>query len=468
MIEKNTLNNYTSLFISLVLITFFSLYQINLEDLWFDELLTFSITDPELSNLDTYNLIIKEENTPPIYYFLIKIYFKFFGYDYELLRLPNVVFNIISLLIFFSILKEISKDNKFVFLSLILFSLNFFLITYSQEARVYSFYLLMSLTYIKFYLKTFNLKNSISIPLFLLLFLFSIILINTFLFSFLIIGTSIFFELIKKQNFKKKILLNLILIFSIIISVYLNYEYYEKVVTFKAVSISHPNIDFFLLNFFFKDFFGSKIMGLIFFIFFIFSVFILVKKNFINEKIFYLILLLFFSYLIPILYGYLITPVLLDKYIIYIIPIIILCISFGINNLEGSKKKIVIIIFLLIVSLSNQILKNIKKEIDKPEFTKILNNLNIQNDNNFFKGSFMDHKNYYFNFMVENLLTQIIVNQNLQLKKDDRNEKFWIICYDPSNTFKYCVEDNVLLNNKQSIKKTITTYQVAAILITKE
>ena len=59
MIEKNTLNNYTSLFISLILITFFSLYQINLEDLWFDELLTFSITDPELSNLDTYNLIIK-------------------------------------------------------------------------------------------------------------------------------------------------------------------------------------------------------------------------------------------------------------------------------------------------------------------------------------------------------------------------------------------------------------------------
>ena len=284
MIEKNTLNNYTSLFISLVLITFFSLYQINLEDLWFDELLTFSITDPELSNLDTYNLIIKEENTPPIYYFLIKIYFKFFGYDYELLRLPNVVFNIISLLIFFSILKEISKDNKFVFLSLILFSLNFFLITYSQEARVYSFYLLMSLTYIKFYLKTFNLKNSISIPLFLLLFLFSIILINTFLFSFLIIGTSIFFELIKKQNFKKKILLNLILIFSIIISVYLNYEYYEKVVTFKAVSISHPNIDFFLLNFFFKDFFGSKIMGLIFFIFIVFSFYF-----FICTVVFYII-----------------------------------------------------------------------------------------------------------------------------------------------------------------------------------
>ena len=384
MLEKNTLNNYTSLFISLFLIFFFSLYQINFEDLWFDELLTFSITNPELSNLDTYNLIIKEENTPPIYYFLIKIYFNFFGYDYQLIRLPNIIFNVFSLLIFFSILKEISRDNKFIFLSLILFSLNFFLIAYSQEARVYSFYLLISLAYIKFYLKTFNLNNSISIRLLLPLFLLSIILINTFLFSFLIIGTSIFFEFIKKQNLKKKILINFILIFSIIVSIYINYDYYEKVITFKAVSISNPNVDFFLFNFFFKDFFGSKIMGFIFFIFFIFSIFILIKKKFLNEKFLYLVLLVFFSYLIPISYGYLLTPVLLDKYIIYIIPIIILCISFAVINLESSKKKIIIIFFLITLTFSNQILKNIKKEIDKPEFTKILNMLNIQNNSNFF------------------------------------------------------------------------------------
>tara|TARA_B100001057_G_scaffold388939_1_gene396546 strand:- start:1136 stop:2542 length:1407 start_codon:yes stop_codon:yes gene_type:complete len=468
MLEKNTLNNYTSLFISLFLIFFFSLYQINFEDLWFDELLTFSITNPELSNLDTYNLIIKEENTPPIYYFLIKIYFNFFGYDYQLIRLPNIIFNVFSLLIFFSILKEISRDNKFIFLSLILFSLNFFLIAYSQEARVYSFYLLISLAYIKFYLKTFNLNNSISIRLLLPLFLLSIILINTFLFSFLIIGTSIFFEFIKKQNLKKKILINFILIFSIIVSIYINYDYYEKVITFKAVSISNPNVDFFLFNFFFKDFFGSKIMGFIFFIFFIFSIFILIKKKFLNEKFLYLVLLVFFSYLIPISYGYLLTPVLLDKYIIYIIPIIILCISFAVINLESSKKKIIIIFFLITLTFSNQILKNIKKEIDKPEFTKILNMLNIQNNSNFFLGSFMDHKNSYFNLIVENLVTQIIKDQNLKLKKNAKNKNFWIICYDPSNTFKYCIKDNILLNNGQSIKETITTYQVAAILINRE
>tara|TARA_B100000989_G_scaffold278443_1_gene240244 strand:- start:3490 stop:4896 length:1407 start_codon:yes stop_codon:yes gene_type:complete len=465
MLEKNTSNNYKSLFISLIVIIFFSLYQINFEDLWFDELLTFSITNPELSNIDTYNLIIREENTPPIYYFLIKIYFNFFGYDYQLLRLPNVIFNVISLLIFFSILNEISKNNKFIFLSSILFSLNFFLIAYSQEARVYSFYLLTSLAYLKFYLKTFNLENSFSIRQLLPFFLLSIILINTFLFSFLIIGTSIFFELIKKQNLKKKILINFILIFSIMISIYLNYDYYEKVISFKAVSINNPNIDFFLFNFFFKDFFGSKIMGFIFLIFFIFSVFILIKKKFLDQKLLYLVLLVFFSYLIPISYGYLLTPILLDKYIIYIIPIIIICISFAIINLESPKKKLIIIFFLIIITFSNQIFKNIKKEIDKPEFTKILNMLNIQNNSNFFKASFMDHKNSYFNLIVENLITQIIENQNLKLEKDDKNKNFWIICYDPSNTFKYCIKDNILLNNEQSIRETITTYQVTAILI---
>ena len=78
MNKKNKFNYFKSLLISTLIIVFFSYYQINLEDLWFDELLTFSITNPNTSNIDTYNNLLKHENTPLIYFYILKFFFHFF------------------------------------------------------------------------------------------------------------------------------------------------------------------------------------------------------------------------------------------------------------------------------------------------------------------------------------------------------------------------------------------------------
>jgi hypothetical protein len=172
--------------------------------------------------------------------------------------------------------------------------------------------------------------------------------------------------------------------------------------------------------------------------------------------------------LIPILYGYLFTPILLDKYIIYIVPIIILFVSFSISQFINSKIKYIFIYFLIILSFSNQLLKNVKKEIDKPEFTKILNNLNKINKSNYYIASFKDHQNVYFNEIVENLLIHTITKNNFKFMKNKNEKKFWIICYDPSNTFKYCTKKNILLDKNNDVKDVIKTYQVVAILINKK
>jgi len=256
--------------------------------------------------------------------------------------------------------------------------------------------------------------------------------------------------------------------FSIIISLYLNLDFYQKVLNFKAISINNPDINFYLFNYFFKDYFGSKIMGLIFFVFFIFSIIYLIKRKLLNKKLNFLILLVLFSYLIPILYGYLFTPILLDKYIIYIVPIIILFVSFSISQFINSKIKYIFIYFLIILSFSNQLLKNVKKEIDKPEFTKILNNLNKINKSNYYIASFKDHQNAYFNAIVENLLIHIITKKKIKFMENKNEKNFWIICYDPSNTFKYCTKENILLVKNNDVKDIVKTYQVVAILIHKK
>lgn len=465
MFNKITSHYSIQLSISFLLLIFFSLYQINLEDFWFDELLTFWVTNPNTDHYDTYLNIINEENTPPLYFFTIKYFFKVFGYNYELLRLTNIFFNILSLIVFFSILKTFSKDKKFIFLSLMLYSLNYFLISYSQEARVYIFYCLIALCYIRIYLNIIDNENSIDFLRYLLFVIFSIILINTFLFSFIILGTIIFFEFFFRRNKKNYYIINLIIFVTTIFSIYFNFEFYQSVFNFEATSINNPNLDFYLLNFFFKQYFGSKIMGLIFFLFFTFSIFILVKNNLINQKLKFLLFLIFFSYFIPILYGYIFSPVLNDKYIIYVVPIIILLISFSISLLQNLKLKVSIIIFLLIVSFSNLLIKNIKREIDKPEFTKILLDLNKQNDSRYYTVSFADHSKPFFNKVVSNLIQQIIYKKKINLQQVSQNKDYWIICYDPSNTYDYCTKKSILLNGEKNIKRRINTYQVVALLI---
>ena len=122
--------------------------------------------------------------------------------------------------------------------------------------------------------------------------------------------------------------------------------------------------------------------------------------------------------------------------------------------------------FLILVSIINQSLKNFKKEIDKPEFEKILNEVNLINESNFYVSSFMDNNNNLYNELVDNYLRQIIKKNNLILtKKVNENKKFWIICYDPSNTYQYCLKKNGL---NESFAMTIKRYQTIAILIDKE
>lgn len=455
-------NNYISILLSIFTLLIFSLNQLNLEDLWFDELMTLWITNPEFTNLNTYKNIIAHENTPPLYYFIIKFFFIVFGYDYEVLRIPNLIFHLFSIIFFFKILKKISSDSVFIYLAMMLFSLNSFLISYVQEGRVFIFFCLTSLCFVDSYLYILKERNNIRILTYFIFFLFSFILLNTFIFSIILVGSVFFYELFYKKKDKVYFIVNIVLIISIILSIIINIEFYKSIIEFKATSISKPNIDFYIFNYFFKQFFGSKIMGYLFIIFFIFSTFLLFKKKNITETLLFLLIIIFFSYLIPIIYGYFFSPVLQDKYIIYIIPIIIIFISLGISKINNTKTKIICFFLLLIISIGNQSLKNFKKEIDKPQFVRIVKEIENQPGNKNYVANFMDNKNIFFNNLVENYIHQIIEKKDFKFNKKASNEDvFWIICYDPSNTYDYCLIQNELINN---YSKKIKFYQTVAVL----
>ena len=79
---------YFSLIISIAF--YFILYQINVEDLWYDEIASFWVADPNMSFQETNDRWLKSENTPILYYIIIKFFFNLFGYDPNLLRIVNI------------------------------------------------------------------------------------------------------------------------------------------------------------------------------------------------------------------------------------------------------------------------------------------------------------------------------------------------------------------------------------------
>ena len=87
------------IYFSLIILIAFFLPSINVENLWYDEIASFWVSDPSLSYIETYSRVLNE-NTPSAYYFLIKLFFSFFSYDPDFLRIFTLanIYNIINLL----------------------------------------------------------------------------------------------------------------------------------------------------------------------------------------------------------------------------------------------------------------------------------------------------------------------------------------------------------------------------------
>ena len=446
--------------IIILLAFFFNLYQINIENLWYDEIASFWVADPRLSFIETYSRILNE-NTPSAYYFVIKSFFSFFSYDPDLLRIINIPIYIISLGYFNLILTKISKNNLFIFFASLLFVFNSFLISYTQEGRVFIFFCMMSLMLINQYmLLNQSKKNNSYIKLqYLFMFLIIFTLLNTFIFSFLILGSIVFYELFFKKNKTNYIILSFIFI-SIILFIMLNYQFLLNLVKFESV-IKQPNINFYY-NFYFSQFFGSKLMGLIFLIFFLLASFnfIKIKKN--NENIKILFIIFFFSYFVPIIYGFLFKPVLQDKYVIYLVPIIIVIISYTITHNLNLRAQNVIIIFLILLSFSNQILKNIKSDVNKPMFKSAIKKTIVIDKFKPIYVSYSDNKNNFVNAQMQNYFKHltIVKNNNLSIINKAPNSNFFLICYDSSNTYNFCLKDSELMFPKHQLEEYNKFYQV--------
>lgn len=394
-------------------------YNINFNDFWSDEMVSFYLSNPDRSFLETINLIF-ESNLMVTFEFILKFFHKIFGYNFEYSRYLTLFFSIISILYFYKLIKN-NKNYNSAILGVILLSINIYHIRYSVELRSYilTFLLatiLLNIIFLKGKIREF--KNFYD---YLLILIVSFLMLFSHAYSLIVllsINLYIFLLWVIKKNFTKN---NVSLFISILISSILFILLYINNISHTPSWIPGLKSSFFT-NYFFSSFFGSRILGLIHLlvlVYLITSQFNKVLTKFDIEL--FLIIFLFLTYIIPIFYGYIFEPILIDRYIIFVlIPILYLICSLTLNLQNIHKRKI--FIFLLVVpSFLNHFTENTFKQFykninqSKPEVRKSLEYI-AKNENLNYSFVLIKDNPYNINFVYENYLKKYSekINQNFE------------------------------------------------------
>jgi len=422
---------------------FMRVYNINYENFWFDEILSFWIADPTISFMDSWERHQSIEQVPFLYNFLLKILFKIFGYEIFIGRYLSLIFNILGIICVINISKLIKNNNSYI-LCLFLLCFNVYLIIYSQELRAYSLIFFLCSLSIYFFFKLMQPKKNQKLKFGLLVgnIISQILMIISHPFSLIVYFSIIIFIIIKyfkfKETFKE-------LNYSIfIISIFTIFYLFFYIVNTESYPgwLGQPTIKFYT-NFYFSTFFGSRIVGL-FYLVSLISLIFFFKKKF-KKEIFslnFFLILFFLSYFLPLMFGYLFKPIIFHRYIIFVlIPIIVLIsiLIFEINN-QAIRNTVITILLLLTIgnlyteSIVQQFIK--KRPHYKPEFIKLLNEINQSKEKNYtFNLSFPQKTEKSAFAAIENYILKLTENKNTNIKYLEQNKfinsnkkKIWAIC----------------------------------------
>lgn len=436
------ISSYSFIFVIISVGIFFRIYNLNYEDFWIDEILSFWIADPSLTLSETFERHNNIEQVPIFFNLILKYFFKLFGYNAYFSRYLISFFSVLSLIISFLIMSNISKKkNSIIFYSLLI-SLNIYLIKYSFELRVYSLLFLLICLSIFYYIKVINNGTNYQYILF---FIFTFLSIISHPFSLIVFLSMISYSFIisfkKKLNNKLNLTLFLLFVFS---SIY--YFFYFLNLNEITSWITQVNFKFFT-NYFFSKFFGSRVLGLLHLSIFLYLV-IYFKNKILNSNLLFFLLIIFYSYILPLIFSLIVRPILIDRYIIFVILPILIITSYLIFEPKNNILNKILVSVLLIVTLLNFYTENsVQQFIDlpkknKPEFSQALKKIEQSKSKNLLIKKFTPHdssKIIFYKFLDKSV-NDYLVHLNLLLdlnlsfidfekSKNTKISYIWVLCY---------------------------------------
>ena len=443
MFDNQKIFGIKIIFFFIIIATAFILriYNLNFEDYWFDEQASFWVADPSLTLSETLERGKKlDQGTSIVFNLILKTFFSLFGYNPQIGRYFPFIFGLLAIPALCYLTFQIRQDKSYLLVG-ILSSINFYLISYSQEVRVYSLVFFLSILSLILFFKLIENENEIKKKKYFYSFFYIIITLLGLclhIFFFIIIFSQLTFLCLNFLFRGQKKIFNILCVLIIpILYLLLMYENLLAQMGIKDFWIQQVNLEFFY-NFFFSRFFGSKIMGAIYLVVLIYLLYVSKEKIFnFKNKDFLLILILFFSYVLPLLYSLYKQPVLTDRYIIFVLVPIFILISVFVLEIKNSRTKYIILTIVLVSSFANNYIEIFDRKKTKPQFNKVIEYISQSKIKNIVIKTNLD------------IIEKIIINYSkntFNSKKDNINflnseldyselKEIWLLCYKPINNF---------------------------------
>tara|TARA_Y100000816_G_scaffold261864_1_gene219168 strand:+ start:1552 stop:3009 length:1458 start_codon:yes stop_codon:yes gene_type:complete len=432
-------------------------YNINYEDFWTDEIFAFFTSEPNISFNETLIRTL-DTNFNSLFDFLLKEFHSLFGYDVYVSRYFSLILSFLTLLVFAALFYKISSYSSLAF-GLFIISINIFHIRYSTEVRSYILTFLLVLIFIYLNFKNKDTEYQLNFKRLLAIIFVSILMLLSHAFTLLVLGSLILFKLIKIFKYKKinlfevYLILGLAIVSMLYLLVYLplNMQHADQLIGISPHWIKHVKPSFYT-NYFFSQYFGSRLLGLIYLLILIYLILKFKNNLYKNFNIYsFFIILIFCSYLIPLTYGYLFGPILIGRYIMFVLIPIICLISHFLFLIENKFiKYFLIILICLTTSINHIFFENTFRQFytninhTKPQIKdafKTINNSEVK----FFTVKKKDAKEKNLNESYENYIKKYLERLKFNLNyvnygDDEMPRKFWII--DIRDAYK----DNLVLN----------------------
>ena len=427
---------------------------------WFDEWATLFSSDPNvslneiISRIKGYETGIPE-NVPSYYYLVLRFYFKIFGFTAENGRIFSAIFFILAIFVFTVLSKKLLGKNYF--LSVLMFSLNPFLIWMANETRVDTFLVFFCALNLLIFIICIN-KYTISS--YFLLLISNILMLSVYPLTFSIFFAQIIF-LIFCKYFKKKNynFLFLVIIFSFIFYLLINYNYISDKWYNSDSHFATLNSNFFI-GFFFNIFFGNIYFGAIYLLIFTAIFFKNINKIFLDLNNIFLLMIIISTYCMVIISSLFFTPIAAPRYIIFLVPVLILWFNYNFFNLSSFlSKNFFLFFFIFFLAVSNIILTNNSKPIKKPPIHNALSLIHFNDTRYIYSGD-----DIYFNLYISTL--REVVNKKFYLinKIDLKKKTIKSFAYLCLNNPSFAVGKNKLLDNPKC-NKNFDNFKIKKILV---
>jgi len=350
---KNWLKKYDLLILILLIGLGLRIYHLGHESLWLDEAVTISGAGTNLANI--FHSFWTMDYNPSLFWLILHYWMQIFGTSEFATRFLSVIFGLGDLLMVYMIGKLIF-NRKIGLLATLLMALSIFHIAYSQEARMYSLLMFLSLASMYFFIELLNKKGVKYIYGYII---FSILALYSHTFGFLIIIVQNIYYFSLYQKLKKTLKLKYWILIQALLMVLILPWF---ILLYRQIAISDNDVwklPFKLINlaYIVEDFAGSRLLLLIFTLSILAAVFseISFKRLLTRGKnIFLLLLWLVVGIVTPFFISYFFASMYLSaKYSIVALPAFYLLVAKGLSNIKNKYFFNLILMAIIILASIN-------------------------------------------------------------------------------------------------------------------